>query len=166
MKETQRNLFECALEAEETYVVAEPVEIRFSLHNRTNRTLYVLTWYTPLEGIAGEIFRVTRDGDDVPYQGILAKRGDPSRDEYVALEPGTAASAVVDLAEAYDLSQAGRYHVEFASRLHDVADDASSIPRKRDDHQPHELPCRAASFRIVQPGARTGAGLAIPRSQP
>ena len=59
--------FECTLKAEEMYVIGEPVNIRFSLHNPTERTLYIPTWYTPLEGIAGKIFFVTRDGDEVPY---------------------------------------------------------------------------------------------------
>ena len=48
----------------------------------------MLTWYTPLEGMAGEILQVTRDGAKLPYQGILAKRGDPTREEYVTIEPG------------------------------------------------------------------------------
>ena len=145
-----RNIsFECTLEAEETYVIGELVNLRFSLHNQTDRTLYILAWYTPLEGIAGKIFSVTRDGDEIPYRGIMAKRGNPSRDDYAAVKPGAAVSAVVNLAEDYDLSQAGRYHVEFTSQLHDVTDDESSISRKRDDHQPHELPCNTVSFEIV-----------------
>ena len=149
MTETGRYLFECTLEAEETYVIGEPVNLRFSLHNQTDRTLYVLTWYTPLEGIAGEIFRVVRDGDEVPYRGILAKRGDPSRDAYAVVKLGAAVSSIVDLAENYDLSQAGRYDVEFTSLLHDVTDDESSIPRKQDDHKAQELPCNTISFEIV-----------------
>ena len=90
-----------------------------------------------------------RDGDEVPYRGIMAKRGGPSRDAYAAVKPRAAVSSVVDLAENYDLSQAGRYHVEFTSQLHDVTDDESSIPRKQDDHQAQELPCNAVSFEIV-----------------
>jgi hypothetical protein len=146
---TKDNFFECTLEAEEAYVMGEPVNLRFSLHNKTDRTLYILTWYTPLEGIAGKIFRVMHDGGEVPYRGIMAKRGDPSRDAYTAIKPGAAVSSVVDLAENYDLSQAGRYHVEFTSRLHDVTDDESSIPRKQDDHKVQELPCNTVSFEIV-----------------
>lgn len=142
-------LFECILEAEDTYVIGEPINLHFSLHNLTDRTLYVLTWYTPLEGVAGEIFSVTRDSEEVPYRGILAKRGDPSRDEYVVVNPGASVSAVVNLAEDYDLSQPGRYHVEFTSRLNDVTDDESSIPRRSEEHQPKALRCNAVSFEIV-----------------
>ena len=147
--ETPRYSFECTLKTEATYVIGQPVNLLFSLHNLTAETLYVLTWYTPLEGLAGEILRVTLDGEEVPYRGILAKRGDPLRDEYIAIAPGATASAVVDLAEDYDLSQAGQYHVEFTSRLYDVTDDGASIPRKRDDHQMQELPCNVVSFEIV-----------------
>lgn len=150
MIEPQRYLFECTLEAKERYVIGEPVNIRFSLQNRTDRTLNILTWYTPLEGIAGEIFRVMRNGNEVPYRGILAKRGDPLKEEYVTVEPGATVSAVVDLAKDYDLSQVGRYNVEFTSQLYDVSEEESSIPKKRENHHPQALPCNSVSFEIVR----------------
>ena len=150
MTEIQRYLFECTLEVKEMYIIGEPVNLRFSLQNRTDRTFNILTWYTPLEGIAGEIFRVMRNGIEVPYRGILAKRGDPSKDEYVTVKPGATVSAVVNLAKDYDLSQVGRYHVEFTSQLYDVTEEESSIPRKRDDHHSQSLPCNSVSFAIVR----------------
>ena len=153
MTPTLRYSLECVLETQERYVIGEPVELRFSLHNRTDRTLYVLTWYTPLEGLAGEILRLTRDGNPVPYRGILAKRGDPTAEEYVAIQAGGMADAVVDLAESYDLSQTGRYQVVFTSRLYDVVNRLSLVPRKRDRHQPHEGDCTIAVFEIVSPDA-------------
>jgi peptidyl-Lys metalloendopeptidase len=151
MTGTLRPSFDCVLETRDKYVVGEPVELRFSLHNRTDRTLYVLTWYTPLEGIAGEILRLTRDGNPVPYQGMLAKRGDPTAEEYVAIQAGTMADAVVDLGESYDLAPVGRYEVEFTSRLYDVVDRPSLVPRERDHHQPHDVSCTTAAFEIASP---------------
>jgi hypothetical protein len=139
------------LETQERYIVGEPVELRFSLHNRTDRTLYVLTWYTPLEGLAGEILRLTRDGNPVPYQGMLAKRGDPTAEEYVAIQAGATADGVVDLGESYDLSPVGRYEVVFTSRLDDVVDRLSQVPRKRDHHQSHDVSCTIAAFEIASP---------------
>ena len=140
---------DCTLETDETYPVGEPVNLRFALHNQTNRPLYVLTWYTPLEGMAGEILQVTRDGEKLPYQGMLAKRGDPSRDEYVVIEPGETASAEVDLRVGYDLSTPGSYQVQFATRLRDVTDDGSLLPGKQDDHRPQSVSCNPVSFSIV-----------------
>jgi hypothetical protein len=121
----------------------------FALHNRTERPLYVLTWYTPLEGMAGEILQVTRDGAALPYQGLLAKRGDPSGDEYVAIAPGEAASARVDLGSGYDLSTPGSYQVQFTAGLRDVIDDVSLVPRSRDDHRPQPLSCNTVRFSVV-----------------
>jgi peptidyl-Lys metalloendopeptidase len=140
---------DCTLGTDETYPVGEPVTLRFALHNQTNRPLYVLTWYTPLEGMAGEILQVARDGEKLPYQGILAKRGDPARAEYVVIEPGETASAQVDLRVGYDLSVSGSYQVQFIARLQDVTDDGSSLPRKRDDHRPQSLSCNTVDFSIV-----------------
>jgi heat shock protein HslJ len=140
---------DCTLEMDETYAVGEPVNLLFALHNHTDRPLYVLTWYTPLEGIAGDILQVTRDGEKLLYQGMLAKRGDPIREEYIAIGPGEVTSAEVDLRMGYDLSTPGSYQVQFTMGLRDVTDNASLVPRKRDDHRSQSLSCNTVSFRIV-----------------
>jgi heat shock protein HslJ len=149
VRTTPRPSLDCTLEMDETYAVGEPVHLRFELHNHTDRPLYVLIWYTPLEGIAGEIFQVTRNGAELLYQGMLAKRGDPIREEYIAIEPGEVTSAEVDLRMGYDLSMPGSYQVQFTTGLRDVTDDASLVPRKRDDHRPQSLSCNTVGFRIV-----------------
>ena len=140
---------DCTLEMDETYPVGEPVNLVLVLRNPTEGPVYVLTWYTPLEGMAGDIFEVTQDGKQLPYQGMLAKRGDPTREAYVAIEPGETASAQVDLRAGYDLSAPGSYQLQFTAGLQDVTDDASLVPQERDDHQPQSLSCSTASFRIV-----------------
>jgi hypothetical protein len=125
----------------------------------------VLTWFTPLEGIAGEILQVTRDGEKLPYQGMLAKRGDPSREAYVTIEPGAAASAQVDLTMGYDLSTPGSYQVQFTAGLQDVTDDASLVPQERNDHRPQSLYCNTVVFRIVpapEPPTSTPVAAATP----
>jgi len=146
---TSKFSLDCTLEMDETYPVGEPVNLQFALHNQADRPLYVLIWYTPLEGIAGDIFQVTRDGEELPYQGMLAKRGDPTRKEYVVIQPGEAASAEVDLRTGYDLSTPGSYQVQFIAGLQDVSDDASLVPLKQDDHRPQSLSCNTVSFRVA-----------------
>jgi heat shock protein HslJ len=140
---------DCTLDIDEAVPAGEPVNLRFALSNQTDRPLYVLTWYTPLEGMAGEILQVTRDGQALPYQGMLAKRGDPARDEYVVIEPGGTASAEVDLRAGYDLSTPGSYQVRFIAGLQDVTDDRSLVPQVRDDHRPQSLSCNTVNFSIV-----------------
>lgn len=104
-----------SLELTEDPPTSEHVLLKFELENSSTAPLYVLKWYTPLEGIAGEIFKVTNDGLRIPYQGILASRTPPTIDSYVFLEPGESVSQVVDLATSYDFSKPGKYTVEFIS---------------------------------------------------
>jgi len=141
----------CAIHAEDSCVGARPVNVRFTLFNHTDSRLYVLAWYTPLEGLAGDIFRVARDGKALSYHGMMMKRGDPSSDEYVSIGPRASVSATVDLSEGYDLSEKGSYRVQFVSRVCDVVTDKASIPRPRDAHQAIELASEPVSLQIVDP---------------
>jgi hypothetical protein len=87
----------------------------FTCTNTSSDGVHVLKWFTPLEGIAGDIFRVERDGVELAYRGKLVKRGPPISEDYVWLEAGESVSAQVDMAEGYDFSQAGLYTIEFRS---------------------------------------------------
>jgi len=72
--------------------------------------------------LAGDIFRIRRDGMSLPYHGIQVKRSVPTPDGYVWIDAGGSVSAEVDLAEGYDLTQAGEYTVQFRSpRLSHIA---------------------------------------------
>jgi heat shock protein HslJ len=93
----------------------ETVQAVFTLTNTSSDGFYVLKWFTPLEGIAGDIFRVERDGAELAYRGKMVKRGPPIAEDYVWLEAGASVSAEVDLAEGYDFSQAGQYTIQFRS---------------------------------------------------
>ena len=139
------------LTARDTYRAGQPVTIGFSLENVSSEPLWVLKWYTPLEGLWGKILRVTRDGTQVPYQGPLAKRGPPRLEDYVRIEPGRSASAEIDLSKAYDTSVPGAYRVEFVGRVHDVARDGDSLPRRPEAQRASQLSGEPASFRVVAP---------------
>jgi peptidyl-Lys metalloendopeptidase len=139
------------LTAQPSYQVGGPVQLGFTLENLSAEPVWVLVWYTPLEGLLGNIFHVSRDGAELRYLGPLVKRGDPGADAYRRIEPGKSLAAEVDLAQAYDLSVPGEYRVEFVGRLADVAHAGESVPRKRDEHRPLEVPCNAVTFRMVRP---------------
>jgi peptidyl-Lys metalloendopeptidase len=128
----------------------EKINIQFSLHNDADYSLYFLTWYTPFEGFASDMFLVERDGKTIPYNGIMAKRGDPSAEDYHEIEPVKDNSVIVDLATAYDLTEPGKYHVKFISHLYDITNDSASIPRPADTQQPQELNCNEVDFEIVE----------------
>ncbi len=137
------------LEAPSSLPNGEAVRVTFTLTNHSPERLYVLIWYTPLEGIFGEIFQVECDGEAIPYEGPLVMRGDPLPENYVRLEPGASVSAEVDLATAYDFSQAGEYTIEFLSpRISHVAKTESEFAASVDDLGPVETPCNTVSLRI------------------
>lgn len=136
------------------------VIVQFTLTNNSDVDLYVLKWYTPLEGIGGEIFRVERDGQAVPYTGILATRGDPTPEAYQLLEAGQSASAEVDLATSFDFSQPGDYTIEFLSpRISHVARSEAEMARSVDELGPVVIPSNTVTVEI---GGSTGEPAKIP----
>jgi hypothetical protein len=137
------------LEAPSSLPNGEAVWLKFTLANHSEEKLYVLTWYTPLEGILGRIFQVERDGQAVPYEGPLVMRGDPLPEDYVLLEPGASVSAEVDLATVYDFSQVGEYTIEFLSPwISHVAKTESEFATSVDDLGPVQIPSNWLSLKI------------------
>ena len=137
------------LEIPESLPLGEPVTLRFFLINDTNSKLYVLNWFTPLEGIGGEIFRVKRDGVAVPYQGILASRADPSPEAYTKLDAGEMVSAEVDLADAFDFSIPGTYTIEFISpRISHIAESEAEMAKTLAELGPVQIPANEVTVKI------------------
>jgi hypothetical protein len=132
----------------------EKVKLQFTLTNHSPERLYVLTWYTPLEGIFGEIFWVARSGQPIPHEGPLVIRGDPLPENYILLEPGASVSAEVDLATAYDFSQAGEYTIEFLSpKISHAAKTEREFAMSVDDLGPVEISCNSLHLEIAGPSA-------------
>ena len=145
--------FRASLEILSQVSTGENVQLQFTLVNESDARLYLLRWYTPLEGIAGEIFAVKRDGQMIPYRGILASRVPPTPDDYVALDAGASVSVVVDLAEGYDLSEPGEYSVKFLSpRISHVARSEAEMATTMEELGPVQIPCHEITFKL--PGAQ------------
>lgn len=132
---------ECRLAPVGTPRAGGPVEVGFTLKNRSDRTVYVLQWYTPLEGLLGEVLTVEREGTALPYQGPLVKRGNPGKDSYLELAPGASLDSTVDLRTAYEIKSPGRYSVRFDRGLSDLVTDPAELPRLMDAHRPFPLSC-------------------------
>ena len=142
------------LQAESSYIQGAPVMVGFSVENLSSVDVWILKWYTPLEGIKGKIFEVTCDGVDIPYEGRLMKRGNPEKDEYARLYPGESASAKVDLASVYALPACKECRLKFKGRIHDAVLDQREVPRAAEAHLPVDVPGNAVSFSIVAGGTQ------------
>jgi peptidyl-Lys metalloendopeptidase len=144
------------LRAQGSYVQGAPVIIGFSIENLSAMDVWLLKWYTPLEGIKGKIFEATCDGVDIPYEGRLMKRGNPETGDYVRLHPGGSASSEFDVSSVYALPACKECKLEFKGRIHDVVFDQRQIPRAADEHLSVELTGDAVSFSIVAGSPQRG----------
>lgn len=94
----------------------QPMEVLFYLNNATDASIEVLPWGTPLEKImTADRFTIIHDGEPVAYNGIMVKRAAPGPDDYLTLAAGEKREAVVNLADGYDVSAAGKYEVTLKS---------------------------------------------------
>ena len=125
----------------------ESTQLKFTLVNESDSRLYLLRWYTPLEGIAGEIFAVKREGRLLPYRGLLASRMPPTPDDYVVLDAGASVSVTVDLSEGYDLSESGEYTVRFLSpRISHIARSEAEMATSMEELGPVQIPAHEITF--------------------
>jgi hypothetical protein len=137
-----------SLQAQARYFLGEPIGIGFTLESLASTVIWVLKWYTPLEGIKGKILQVSCDGVDVPYEGRLVKRGSPSREDYVRLQPGASVSAEFDLANCYSLGECNECRVTFKGRIHDVVTSEQGLPPAAHEPASADASGSPVSFRI------------------
>jgi peptidyl-Lys metalloendopeptidase len=142
---------ECKMSVTPSAPSGKPVELRFALTNRTAAPLYVLKWHSPLEGIRSRDLDVTRDGVEVDYLGIMAKRSDPPADQYVTIAPGDSVEGRIDLTQGYAMTQPGRYRIEYSRSLMDVADKQSDVPRTFDNMKSLQVKCPVVETTITAP---------------
>lgn len=107
------------LVSDKFYKSGDDKTMEFELTNYGNEDLHVLTWYTPLEGLWSDCLAVMRNGERVPYDGPLAKRGQPTEKDYVLIPAGKSVSNRFDLHRAYDVSTPGQYDVELDTEVQD-----------------------------------------------
>lgn len=142
------------LEISDTAPVQGPVTLEFSLTNRSDTALYFLRWYTPLEGIAGEIFQIERDGQPIPYEGILAMRAAPTPEAYIYLQPGESVTTEVDLSSAYNFSQPGKYSIAFLSpKISHIAYSKTEMAKSVDALHLVDISSNEVSVEIVEHSA-------------
>ncbi len=140
----------------ETYKSSDPLKLTFSITNESRTRARVLTWHTPFEGFKGDIFDVESSFGRVPYIGRLVKRGPPTESDYITLAPGRTERVTVDLAEAYDISDATPHSVRYRSaRLRGEPVQRARARTKREAmprlFEQFEIRSNSATFQLAQP---------------
>lgn len=138
------------ISGEPTYHSGAPVTMRFQLSNNTSQPVAVLLWNTPFEGLMGKAFDVFCNGQEMAYQGPMAKRGAPSAKDYAIIEAHGTISATFDLATAYALPEQGQCVVRFRGSLLD-ATEPDQIPRSMEQLHTTLVPGDPFTFQISRP---------------
>jgi hypothetical protein len=107
------------LVAQDNFKAGEPVKVKFILENKSVNVLYFLKWYTPFEGLNSDMFKVTLNGVEIPYEGRLVKRGAPALEDYQSVSPGSSIETVLDLSLVYNMKTSGKYSIEFRGKIYD-----------------------------------------------
>lgn len=119
------------------------------LTNTSNKIARVPKYQLPMGELQAKLFQVSRDGEQVAYEGPMIKRGLPSAGEFAILRPGQSLRSVVDLADAYDMRKGGTYTITLASPLqHASMSDGSMLKNNRG----LPLTLQSAPLRMYAPG--------------
>jgi hypothetical protein len=117
------------------------VALQFTLHNAGTRDLHLLRWGSPFEAAwFGPFVSVSTATGDLPFQGAMRKRGDPSARDYLLLRAGQSLSAELTLNDAFTLPPTGPLVLRAGWRWHDVMA-TGTPPRPRTAHQGQDQDC-------------------------
>ncbi|MES2858594.1 MAG: M35 family metallo-endopeptidase [Pseudomonadota bacterium] len=102
------------------------------LTNTSNKIARVPRYQLPLGELEAKLFKVSRDGQPVAYEGPMIKRGLPTASDFAILRPGESYRSVVQLSNAYDMRKSGTYTVTLASAMqHASLSDGSMLKTPR-----------------------------------
>jgi peptidyl-Lys metalloendopeptidase len=114
-------------------IAAEPLDragIRVALSFRNPNAVPMRLWmgFTPRDGNPrGDWFRISADGQPVPYIGPLAKRRAPDAGEFQLLPPGEKRVATMNLVGLYDLPRRRQLTVRFEAYDPSIGDQPLSL---------------------------------------
>lgn len=111
-----------------SYDATEPVVVRVTITNPSDRPMRILRWFTPRDGVERSLFSVRHDDAPVAYRGRMVKRAAATSADYVALPPGESLSTDVALTPIYELAMPGRYEIAYDAASPELyADDAGAV---------------------------------------
>lgn len=128
----------------------QPVNLKYTISNNTDHVLYVLVWHTPLKHHRQQFLEIYRGDEKVRYIGPRLHFGNPDKDSYLAIDPGSAVSELVDLRTLWEFNSSGNHVANLRAQLHDVVHHPKRPPRKISKFRPVVLEDRSVSFYVAQ----------------
>ena len=110
--EIEQPILSCKLNIAKAQRIKDGVFVDFIILNQSESDLYVLQWYTPLEGFYSKIFSlIDQFGQQIPYQGPMVKRAKPESSDYQLIRSKGNIATMLDLSSAYNLTS-GSYKLQ------------------------------------------------------
>jgi len=93
----------------------QDVVVNVTFSNQGHGAAKILKWYTPMSdlGVEEHMFKVSRNGEKVPYLGAHYKRPAPQSKDFYILKSGDSITVPVELSQVYDLSEGGEYSIQY-----------------------------------------------------
>jgi peptidyl-Lys metalloendopeptidase len=91
--------------------------VEVTLTNTSNHTVRVPSWELPSQDSEAKLFKVSRDGQEVAYTGMMAKHGLPGAQDFTVLKAGETYRTTIDLSASYDLRKSGQYVITYSAPL-------------------------------------------------
>lgn len=104
------------------------VVVNVTITNNTRQLASVAPHQLPSVEADARLFLIRREGKPVQHLGPVAKRVPTPASEMVLLQPGASLSYQVELTGSYDLSQNGRYSIEYVGLAKHGSGGASGAP--------------------------------------
>ncbi len=98
---------------QQTFQLNSPINLVFEIRNHSPYAVKVLKWGTPLEGkFSREYFKISSDGNDIDYTGLVKKRVNPQPSDFIVIPAGGEVHQALDLQQAYAIEQPGIYQIK------------------------------------------------------
>jgi len=111
----QNNVIVSLAATDRTTTADQEVMVDLTFTNTGSETVRLLKWFVPDGDLEDSVFMVMRDGKPVQYVGPHYKRGVPTLQDTVTLEPGATLTRSVDIAGYYDFSASGVYTIQYGA---------------------------------------------------
>ncbi|KAL9964469.1 hypothetical protein ACROYT_G028115 [Oculina patagonica] len=163
---SESKVFSASLACSPRYRTTDKIECQFRLKNEGQRDFSVFKWRTPLVQLTSDCLSVTRNGNKIPYDGIVIKRSTPGPDQFVPVAVGQTVSSTFDVSEGYGISKAGTYSIAVDTYIEYAVDSAKGMnePGKPGiDIKISRISSPTVSFQIV--GRKAGNGTSGQRAR-
>jgi peptidyl-Lys metalloendopeptidase len=106
------------------YKAADRITLKYTFSNTSDKSINILKWNTPLEGINADIFNILLNNQRISYVGRTIKRGSPQPDDYLTIKSGEIITGEVNIDDAYYISSQGSYIIELNTVILDFGYDS------------------------------------------